>query len=149
MSNKSSSETPAMRSPLAPWNPSHPSSALDQIWLDVLALVQSFSTRMMLRWQCRLVGFGGRDARICTTSLQIFRMAKGRIPDIELAFSKFCGSPINVSLEVVTVEMFPPVMTTHKAIAPSPATGLPRPIDWEGSMAQSRSDYGFFGNKTF
>lgn len=75
---------------------------LSQIWEDVLALVQPFSTQMMMRQQCLLLGFSGQEARIGARSEKLFRMAKDRLPNIEAAFEKLCDCSIRVSLEVAT-----------------------------------------------
>ena len=111
-----------------------PLSFLDQIWQGVMSLTQPFSTQLMLRQQCRLLGFDGNEARVATTSQPLFQMASDRLPNMEAAFTEFYGHPVKVSLEIVPAGEVPPVVT-----APHAAVG------WEGSMAQSRSDYGFFG----
>ena len=102
--------------------------ALDQIWLDVLALVQPFSTQMMLRQQCRLLAFDGDEARISTWSQPLFKMASDRLPNVERAFTELYSHPIKVNLEVVAVEVLPVVPTHSEAIAP-PQPNLPKPAD--------------------
>ena len=97
---------------------------LSQTWQDVLALVQPFSTQMMLRQQCRLLAFSGNEARIGTTSQPLFKMAKDRLPNIEVAFTKLCNQPIRVSLEVVAVDASTPVTTVSPE---TPAMRSPAP----------------------
>jgi len=117
--------------------------ALDQIWLDVLALVQPFSTQVMLRQQCRLLAFDGLQARIGTYSPPLFKMANSRMSNLELAFERVFSRPIQTVLEVVPV--VPAVTAPPDAIAPPKiSTDLPQSVDWLGSMAESRRDYGFF-----
>jgi len=122
-----------------------PLFALDLLWQDALALVKPFTTQLMLRQQCRLLAFDGWAARIGTTSPPLFKMASDRLPNIEAAFAQLCDHPIRASLEIVPVDASVSAVPTCEAIAPSlPETDLPRSIDWEGSMSQSRRDYGFF-----
>jgi len=97
---------------------------LSQTWQDVLALVQPFSTQMMLRQQCRLLAFSGNEARIGTTSQPLFKMAKDRLPNIEVAFTKLCNQPIRVSLEVVAADASTPVTTVSPE---TPAMRSPAP----------------------
>ena len=117
-----------------------PPSGLDLLWLDVLALVQPFSTQTMLRQQCRLLAFDGLQARIGTPSHPLFKVANTRMANLETAFGKVFNRPIQTILEVVPV-----VPTPRQTPAPPPpVTDLPRPLDWKGSLSESRRDYGFF-----
>jgi len=120
-----------------------PSSDLDLLWFDVLALVEPFSTQMLLRQQCTLVAFDGLQARIGTYSPPLFKMANSRMSNLELAFERVFSRPIQTVLEVVPV--VPAVTAPPDAIAPPKiSTDLPQSVDWLGSMAESRRDYGFF-----
>lgn len=74
---------------------------LDQVWQKVLGLVQPYSTQIMLRQQCQLLGFNGQEARIGARSQKLFNMAKERLPNVEAAFTQFCQHPVRVSLEVM------------------------------------------------
>ena len=120
-----------------------PPSGLDLLWLDVLALVLPYSSQVMLRQQCRLLAFDGLQARIGTTSPHLFKMANSRMSNLELAFERVFSRPIQTVLEVVPV--VPAVTAPPDAIAPPKiSTDLPQSVDWLGSMAESRRDYGFF-----
>lgn len=88
-----------------------PATDLGRVWQDILALVQPFSTQTMLRQQCRLIAFNGTEARIGTTSQPLFKMAKDRLPNIEVAFTKLCNQPVRVSLEVVAIDASTPSVT--------------------------------------
>lgn len=115
-----------------------PATDLSQTWQNVLALVQPFSTQMMLRQQCRLLAFSGNEARIGTTSQPLFKMAKDRLPNIEVAFTKLCNQPIRVSLEVVAADASTPVATVSPETPamrspapprpPAPSTAPPAPL---------------------
>lgn len=100
---------------------------LSQTWQEVLALVQPFSTQMMLRQQCRLLAFNGSEARIGTTSQPLFKMAKDRLPNIEVAFTKLCNQPIRVSLEVVAADASTPVVTVSPETPAMRSPSPPRP----------------------
>jgi len=112
----------------------------------VLPLVKPLPTQLLLRQQCRLLGFDGNEARVVTTSQPLFKIVSDRLPNIEAAFTEFYGHPVTVSLAIVPAGELPPVVMapSQTPTPPPPVTGLPQSLDWEGSMAQSRSDYGFF-----
>ncbi|MBL1178967.1 DNA polymerase III subunit gamma/tau [Pantanalinema sp. GBBB05] len=74
---------------------------LEQVWQKVLGLVQPYSTQIMLRQQCQLLGFNGQEARIGARSQKLFSMAKERLPNVEAAFAQFCQHPVRVGLEVM------------------------------------------------
>ncbi|NJL20873.1 MAG: DNA polymerase III subunit gamma/tau [Leptolyngbyaceae cyanobacterium SM1_3_5] len=103
--SESASEPIAAEPPIpteeSPAAPQPPISDLDRIWKEVLELVQPFSTRAMLRQQCHLIDFTGKEARIGTKTENLFNMAKAKLPNIEIAFTQRCGQPISVTLEVV------------------------------------------------
>ena len=139
--------TPAAKMPPEATTPQKPLSALDQIWQDVLPLVQPFSSQMMLRQQCRLLAFDGWQVWIGTTSQPLLKMATDRLPNLEAAFAGFYNRPIKVSLAIALADELLPVVPTHPEVPapPPPATDLPQSVDWPGSMSESRRDYGFFG----
>jgi DNA polymerase III subunit gamma/tau len=74
---------------------------LAEIWQQVLSQVQPYSTQIMLRQQCYLLAFNGREARVGTKSQPLFKMAKDRLPNVEAAFAKCFQNTIRVSLEVI------------------------------------------------
>ncbi|MBD2091907.1 DNA polymerase III subunit gamma/tau [Microcoleus sp. FACHB-1515] len=127
--------------PQLPADAQPPTSDLDRLWKQVLELVQPFSTQAMLRQQCHLIDFTGKEARIGTKTEKLFNMAKAKLPNIEAAFTQRCGQPVSVTLEVV----LPGAMTTLSAIespqsaaiesVPSPpidrAEAAPPPPVWE------------------
>ena len=76
------------------------STNLPQIWQDVLSLVQPYSTQTLLRQQCHLIALQGNEARITVNSQPLFKIAKDRLPNVEVAFQQFFDRPIRVSLEV-------------------------------------------------
>ncbi|WP_205370104.1 DNA polymerase III subunit gamma/tau [Thermoleptolyngbya sp. PKUAC-SCTB121] len=80
--------------------PASPPVALAQIWQDVLSLMHPPSTAILLRQQCRLLGFDGQTARIGVNSQPLFNMAKSKLPNIEAAFAKLQNEAIRVTLEV-------------------------------------------------
>ncbi|MFQ3629127.1 MAG: DNA polymerase III subunit gamma/tau [Cyanobacteriota bacterium] len=83
-----------------PPNPLAPSLDLAQIWQDVLSLMHPPSTAILLRQQCRLLGFDGHTARIGVNSQPLFNMAKSKLPNIEAAFAKLQNETVRVTLEV-------------------------------------------------
>jgi DNA polymerase III subunit gamma/tau len=97
------------------------STNVHQIWQDVLALMQPFSTQIMLRQQCHLIAFNGQEARIGVNSQPLFKMAKDRVANIEAAFQQYTNQVIRVTLEVAAPTAQP------EAIAPSTPNAPPTP----------------------
>jgi DNA polymerase-3 subunit gamma/tau len=98
--------------------------SLQQLWQQVLALVQPPSTQMMMRQQCHLIDFNGDRARIGTKTENLFNMAKARLSSIEVAFSKRLGKPIKVSLEIAAMTVTPTATIATTIVAPQPASDL-------------------------
>ncbi|HIK56666.1 MAG TPA: DNA polymerase III subunit gamma/tau [Synechococcales cyanobacterium M55_K2018_004] len=97
---------------------------LAEIWQTVLGLVQPNSTQILLRQQCRLLGFDGQVARIGVTAQPLLGMAKSKLSNIEAAFAKYANQAIRVTLEVSPVDeaetasatvVQPPVQPPHRA----------------------------------
>lgn len=104
---------------------------LADMWQDILALVEPFSTRMMLRQQCSLGAFNGTEARIVAKSQPLFRMAKERLPNLEVALQAYFRRPIQVKLEVAAEA----AATETPPAPPMPSQGsqTPRPQPNDGS----------------
>ncbi|MGI0489794.1 DNA polymerase III subunit gamma/tau, partial [Pantanalinema rosaneae CENA516] len=121
--------------PEAPPPPPPPTPAgdvdLEQVWQKVLGLVQPYSTQIMLRQQCQLLGFNGQEARIGARSQQLFNMAKERLPNVEAAFTQFCQHPVRVGLEVMLAgDSSPPAAPGSH---PTPESGISQPPQQESS----------------
>lgn len=93
-------DLPAPVSQQPPNTSSPPPADLAQIWQDVLSLMHPPSTAILLRQQCRLLGFDGQTARIGVNSQPLFNMAKSKLPNIEAAFAKLQNETVRVTLEV-------------------------------------------------
>ncbi|MDJ0707222.1 MAG: DNA polymerase III subunit gamma/tau [Leptolyngbyaceae cyanobacterium MO_188.B28] len=97
---------------------------LQEAWRQVIAKLQPFGTQALLRQQGRLLSFDGQTARIGINSKQLFKMAQGRVPNMEAAFEQVFTRKIKVSLEVAVSETEP---VSAPAAAPPPAPKLPPP----------------------
>ena len=74
---------------------------LAQLWQQVLAVVQPFGTQALMKQQGNLLSFDGTVARIGISSKPLFKMAQGRIPNVEEAFQQVVQNKVQVSLEVL------------------------------------------------
>lgn len=77
-------------------------SNLENTWQKVIFQIQPYSTQVMVRQQCHLVAFDGEQARLAVSTQPLFKMAQGKLPNIELAFEQVFGQKIRISLEVAT-----------------------------------------------
>ncbi len=80
-----------------------PVSSLDKIWQEVIQQIKPYSTQVMVRQQCRLLGLDGQQARLGVSSQPLFKMAQGKLPNIEAAFQKVFDRKIYVALEVAVL----------------------------------------------
>jgi len=80
--------------------PSPLPSNLENTWQKVILQIQPYSTQVMVRQQCHLVGFDGEQARLAVSTQQLFKMAQGKLSNIEVAFEEVFGQKIRISLEV-------------------------------------------------
>lgn len=99
---------PAPRSaeppPSIPVSQEAPAAELTQIWQQVIDKIVPYSTQVMVRQQCHLLALQEQEARIGVTTQPLFKMAQGKIPNIEAAFTAVFGTKIRVSLEVAALE---------------------------------------------
>jgi DNA polymerase-3 subunit gamma/tau len=105
-SPESSIHTQEDSSPSTPSSPEpSPSPAVPdvaEIWNTVIAQVQPYSSQVMVRQQCRLLGFKGQQARVGVTTQPLLKMAQTKLPNIEAAFEKVFSRKVKVSLEVIS-----------------------------------------------
>ena len=74
---------------------------LVQLWQQVITVLQPFGTQALMRQQGSLLAFDGTVARIGISSKPLFKMAQGRIPNVEAAFQQVVNHKVTVSLEVL------------------------------------------------
>jgi hypothetical protein len=77
---------------------------LGKIWEDVVSIIKPLGTRALMHQQGSLLFFDGFNARVGIGSKPLFRMAQGRIENIEEAFQEIFKKKIDVSLEVIPEE---------------------------------------------
>jgi len=77
------------------------SSDLNQLWQQVIGALQPFGTQALMRQQGSLLSFDGTVARIGISSKPLFKMAQGRVANIEEAFQQVLHQKVTVSLEVL------------------------------------------------
>lgn len=112
---------------------SHSNAAeLNQIWHQVIAHVQPMGTRALMQQQGHLIEYSGTAARIGIKSKPLFKMAQGRVDNIESAFQRVFDQTVKVTLEVAEPpqEEPPPTATaspTPPDRDPSPSTAGAQP----------------------
>jgi DNA polymerase-3 subunit gamma/tau len=124
-------------------------SNLENTWQNVILQIQPYSSQVMVRQQCHLVAFDGEQARLAVTTQPLFKMAQGKLPNIEAAFEQVFGQKIRISLEVAapgTRTTTPPQAQTPpppaKPDSPpnEPRTNPPPPARFvERSLQESQS----------
>lgn len=110
---------------------------LEQTWQTVIGQVQPFSTQVLMRQQCRLIAFDGKEAAIGVSSEKLIKMAQSKLSNMEAAFVKVFNVPIRISLQVVAIPLVPtskPPTSMSRQIPPptpranQPETGTYHPI---------------------
>lgn len=74
---------------------------LPQLWAQVIAVLEPLGTRALMLQQGSLIFFDGTVARVGISSRPLFKMAQGRVENVEAAFQKVLQKKIMVSLEVL------------------------------------------------
>jgi len=77
------------------------SADLPHLWAQVIAALEPLGTRALMLQQGSLVFFDGSVARVGISSRPLFKMAQGRVENIEAAFQKVLNRKVVVSLEVL------------------------------------------------
>lgn len=96
-----SAQTPPTPPPPAPpESAAAPNLDLPQIWAQVVGRLVPLGTRALMQQQGYLLGFDGQVARIGIKSKPLFKMAQGRIANLEAAFEQVFQHPVKASLEV-------------------------------------------------
>ncbi|PSN77895.1 DNA polymerase III subunit gamma/tau, partial [filamentous cyanobacterium CCP4] len=78
-----------------------PTPNLEQIWLQVIAVLEPLGTRALMQQQGSLLFYDGVVARVGISSRPLFKMAQGRVENVEAAFQKVLNQKVQVSLEVL------------------------------------------------
>ncbi len=102
------------------------STTLGGMWQDIIREIKPYSTQVMVRQQCHLIGFDGQQARLGVSSQPLFKMAQGKVPNIEAALAKIFDRKIQVSLEVATPI---PGQSGESPPASAPPPEVPPPND--------------------
>ncbi|QQE63849.1 hypothetical protein GFS31_05200 [Leptolyngbya sp. BL0902] len=77
------------------------SGDLPHLWAQVIAVLEPLGTRALMLQQGNLVFFDGTVARVGISSRPLFKMAQGRVENVEAAFQKVLNRKVVVSLEVL------------------------------------------------
>ncbi|MDX2230417.1 MAG: DNA polymerase III subunit gamma/tau [Leptolyngbyaceae cyanobacterium bins.349] len=123
------SSTPSVSEDKSSWGTMPNPTNLDGIWQDVIREMIPYSTQVMVRQQCQLRKFDGQQAQIAVSSQPLFKMAQGKLPNIEAAFETVFGRKIHVTLEVSGTVTPPDVMpqSDSQLVDPQPLTPNPPP----------------------
>ena len=77
------------------------------IWQQVIQCIHPPMTQALLRQQCHLISLTDSAAVVGISSAPLLKMNRGRIPNIETAFTKVCQRKIKVTLEVASAKKSP------------------------------------------
>ena len=100
-----------------------PAADLPQIWAQVMGYLQPMGTRALMQQQGLLLSYDGQVARIGIKSKPLFKMAQGRVTNIETAFQALLNQPVKVTLEVAEgVASSPPASPIPQTSPPLPPT---------------------------
>ena len=103
-----------------------PEVDLPQIWAQVMGYLQPMGTRALMQQQGLLLSYDGHVARIGIKSKPLFKMAQGRITNIETAFQALLNQPVKVTLEVAEgAANSPPASPTAPPSPPPPTKNNP------------------------
>jgi DNA polymerase-3 subunit gamma/tau len=94
------------------------------VWAQVVGRLHPLGTRALMQQQGHLLSFEGQAARIGIKSQPLFKMAKGRVANIEAAFEQVFQKPVTVTLEVAEL---PPHAADGGAMAPDQPQGTTAP----------------------
>jgi DNA polymerase-3 subunit gamma/tau len=94
------------------------------VWAQVVGRLHPLGTRALMQQQGHLLSFEGQAARIGIKSQPLFKMAKGRVANIEAAFEQVFQKPVTVTLEVAEL---PPHAADGGAMAPPQPQGTTAP----------------------
>ena len=121
-----STPAPAPTPQAAPSPQPAPTAAdLEQTWQQVLSLVQPNSTQILLRQQCLLLSYTGKEARIGIKAAPLMGLAKSRLSNIEAAFQQFTGQHVRVTLEVADAAARA-AEKTETVASPAPQAAAPQ-----------------------
>jgi DNA polymerase-3 subunit gamma/tau len=82
-------------------SPLAPGGNLADLWIRIIAVLEPLGTRALMQQQGSLLFYDGVVARVGISSRPLFKMAQGRIDNVEAAFQKVLGQNVQVSLEVL------------------------------------------------
>jgi DNA polymerase-3 subunit gamma/tau len=117
---------------------------LEQTWQNIISAIQPFSTQVMVKQQCQLLGFDGEQVRLGVSTQPLFKMAQGKLPNIEAAFQKVFGRKVHITLEVAApgnrINEPAPGQSSSSSIAPrtTSPSGTP-PEQWPQSQRPAGS----------
>lgn len=100
------------------------SGDLPHLWAQVISVLEPLGTRALMLQQGSLVFFDGTVARVGISSRPLFKMAQGRVENVEVAFQKVLNRKVMVSLEVLPD---PKPEAPAPNISQAPGQGLSEP----------------------
>ncbi|MGF1517816.1 MAG: DNA polymerase III subunit gamma/tau [Nodosilinea sp.] len=81
--------------------PPVPDDNLADLWIRIIAVLEPLGTRALMQQQGSLLFYDGVVARVGISSKPLFKMAQGRVDNVEAAFEMVLGKKVQVSLEVL------------------------------------------------
>ena len=109
----------------SPANAAPAMGSLSDIWAKIVAQLQPFGTKVLMRQQAKLLTCDGVEATVGIRSQPLMKMAQDRLNNVEAAFEKVFGHRIRVTM-VVAAESEAAVQETPSA-PPVPLPAVPSP----------------------
>ncbi|WP_031294141.1 DNA polymerase III subunit gamma/tau [Leptolyngbya sp. Heron Island J] len=111
---------------LPPANTAPAMGSLSDIWAKIVAQLQPFGTKVLMRQQAKLLTCDGVEATVGIRSQPLMKMAQDRLNNVEIAFEKVFGHKIRVTMVVAAAEP-ETVVQEAPSTAPLPAPAIPSP----------------------
>ena len=107
-----------------PANTAPAMGSLSDIWAKIVAQLQPFGTKVLMRQQATLLTCDGVEATVGIRSQPLMKMAQDRLSNVEVAFEKVFGHKIRVTMVVAAAE----AEAAETPSVPPPAVPSPPPL---------------------
>ncbi len=95
---------PAPAEPVAANTTAPAMGSLSDIWAKIVAQLEPFGTKVLMRQQARLLTCDGVEATVGIRSQPLMKMAQERLNNVEIAFEKVFGHRIRVTMVVAVAD---------------------------------------------
>ena len=115
-----------------PANTAPAMGSLSDIWAKIVAQLQPFGTKVLMRQQATLLTCDGVEATVGIRSQPLMKMAQDRLSNVEVAFEKVFGHKIRVTMVVAAAEA--EAAETPSMPPPAVPSPPPKPLSQTGAV---------------